>query len=135
VEGGGEALLTYLWIALGSALGGMARFALSTFVAQSVGGVFPWGTFAVNVIGSFVIGVFASAPSNLSPDARLFITVGLCGGFTTFSSFSLQTLDLIREGHMAAALGNIAGSVVLCLLSVSAGVMAAGLLNGARGAV
>ena len=125
-------MLTYLWIALGSALGGMARYACSTFVAQTVGGVFPWGTMAVNVVGSFVIGVFATAPSGLSPDARLFITVGVCGGYTTFSSFSLQTLDLLREGHAAAALGNIAGSVALCLVAVAAGVAAAGLINAAR---
>ncbi|HEV2531041.1 fluoride efflux transporter CrcB [Phenylobacterium sp.] len=127
-------MLTYLWIALGSALGGMARFALSTFVAQAGGGVFPWGILLVNVTGSFAIGVLATAPAGLSPDARLLLTVGLCGGYTTFSSFSLQTLDLLRQGHVAAALGNIAGSVVLCLLAVWAGVAVAGLLNGVRGA-
>jgi CrcB protein len=125
-------LLTYLWIALGSALGGMARYACSTLVAQTVGGVFPWGTLVVNVVGSFVIGLFATAPSGLSPDARLFVTVGICGGYTTFSSFSLQTLDLLREGHTAAALGNMAGSVALCLIAVWAGVAAAGLINAAR---
>jgi CrcB protein len=128
-------LLTYLWIALGSGVGGVARYICSTWVAQTVGGGFPWGTLAVNVLGSFIIGVFASAPSSLSPDARLFITVGVCGGYTTFSSFSLQTLDLIREGHLAAALGNIAGSIVLCLFSVAAGVAVASLINGPRGAV
>ena len=130
-------MLTYLWIALGSALGGVARYAGSTWVAQTAGGSFPWGTFAVNVLGSFVIGVFAvvGPPGGrwaMSPDARLFVTVGLCGGFTTFSSFSLQTLDLIREGQTGAAAGNIAGSVLVCLLAVWAGAAAAHGLNGLR---
>ena len=130
-------MLTYLWIALGSALGGMARYACSTLVAQTVGGAFPWGTLAVNVMGSFVIGLFATigGPDSrwpLSADARLFVTVGLCGGYTTFSSFSLQTLDLMREGQAASAAGNIAASVGLCLVSVWAGVAAGHLLNGAR---
>ena len=130
-------MLTYLWIALGSALGGMARYACSTVVAQTVGGSFPWGTLLVNVVGSFVIGVFATlgGPDSrwpLSPDARLFVTVGLCGGYTTFSSFSLQTLDLMREGQAGPAIGNVAASVALCLLSVWAGVAAGHLLNGAR---
>lgn len=130
-------MLTYLWIALGSALGGMARYACSTFVAQAAGGTFPWGTLLVNVVGSFVIGVFSTigGPGSrwpLSPDIRLFVTVGICGGYTTFSSFSLQTLDLMREGHAGAAAGNIAGSVAVCLASVWAGVAAGHLLNGAR---
>lgn len=130
-------MLTYLWIALGSALGGMARYACSTWVAQTVGGAFPWGTFVVNVAGSFVIGVFATVggPASrwtLSPDARLFVTVGVCGGYTTFSSFSLQTLDLIREGQAGAAAGNVAGSVLVCLAGVWAGVATGHLLNGLR---
>jgi len=70
----------------------------------------------------------AGARLGLSPEARLFATVGLCGGYTTFSSFSLQTLDLIREGQAGAALGNVAGSVAVCLLAVWAGVLAAGLI-------
>ena len=130
-------MLTYLWIALGSALGGMARYACSTFVAQTVGGAFPWGTLAVNVVGSFVIGVFATigGPDSrwpLSPDARVFVTVGLCGGYTTFSSFSLQTLDLMREGHAGPAIGNVAASVALCLVAVWAGVAAGQAFNGLR---
>ena len=130
-------MLTYLWIAIGSALGGMARYACSTLVAQSVSGAFPWGTLLVNVAGSFLIGIFAviGPPGGrfaLSPDARLFVTVGICGGYTTFSSFSLQTLDLIREGHVAAAGGNIAASVLLCLLAVWAGAAAGHVLGGAR---
>jgi CrcB protein len=131
-------LLTYLWIALGSALGGVARYAVATRVAETVGGTFPWGTLLVNVSGSFAIGLFAIiAPSDgrwaLSPDARLFVTVGLCGGYTTFSSFSLQTLDLIHTGQAPAAIGNVVGSVVLCLLAVWAGAAVGALINPARG--
>jgi CrcB protein len=131
-------LLTYLWIALGSALGGVARYALSTRVAETVGGTFPWGILLVNVTGSFVIGLVATiAPPDgrwaPSPDARLFLTVGLCGGYTTFSSFSLQTLDLIRTGQAPAALGNVVGSVVLCLLAVWAGAAVGALISPARG--
>lgn len=131
-------MLTYLWIALGSALGGVARYALSTRVAETVGGTFPWGILLVNVTGSFVIGLVAAiAPPDgrwaLSPDARLFLTVGLCGGYTTFSSFSLQTLDLIRTGQAPAALGNVVGSLGLCLLAVWAGAAVGALINPARG--
>lgn len=132
-------MLTYFWIALGSALGGVGRYACSSLVARSIGETFPWGTLLVNVVGSFVIGAFATltGPDGrwiLGPDARLFVTVGLCGGYTTFSSFSLQTLNLIRAGEFSAALGNIAGSLVLCLLSVWAGYVAGALINQAKGA-
>jgi CrcB protein len=86
----------------------------------------------VNATGSFLIGVCAAVPSGLSPDARLFLTVGVCGGYTTFSSFSLQTLDLLRGGQATAALANIAGSILLCLLAVWAGAAAGGLIGAGR---
>jgi CrcB protein len=131
-------LLSYLWIAIGGALGSVARYACSDLVARSFGGAFPWGTLIVNVIGSFVIGAFASltGPDGrliVAPDARLFVTIGLCGGYTTFSSFSLQTLNLMRGGEMGAAAINVAGSVVLCLVSVWAGYVVGALVNQARG--
>jgi CrcB protein len=131
--------LTYLWIALGGALGSAGRYACSLLVARSFGETFPWGTLAVNVAGSFVIGAFATltGPDGrwiMAPDLRLFVTVGICGGFTTFSSFSLQTLGLIRSGEFAAAFGNVAASLALCLLSVWLGYVAGALINHARGA-
>ena len=131
-------MLTYLWIALGGALGSVARYACSSFAAHSFGETFPWGTLLVNVAGSFVIGGFATltGPDGrwiLPPDARLFVTIGICGGYTTFSSFSLQTLNLIRGGEFAAAFGNIVGSVMLCLVSVWAGFVAGALINQAKG--
>ena len=131
-------MLTYLWIAIGGALGSVARYACSSAAAHSFGETFPWGTLLVNVTGSFVIGFFASltGPDGrwiLPPDARLFVTVGICGGYTTFSSFSLQTLSLIRSGEFAAAFGNIVGSVILCLVGVWAGYVAGALINQAKG--
>jgi len=129
---------TYLWIALGSALGGVARFGCSSLVANWFGQTFPWGTLLVNVLGSFVIGFFATltGPDGrvLVPgDTRQFVMVGLCGGYTTFSSFSLQTLTLVQDGEIARAGLNVAGSVVLCLASVWLGYVAAAALNAVNG--
>lgn len=131
-------MATYLWIALGSALGGVARFGCSSLVANWFGQTFPWGTLLVNVLGSFVIGFFATltGPDGrvLVPgDTRQFVMVGLCGGYTTFSSFSLQTLTLVQDGEIARAGLNVAGSVVLCLASVWLGYVAAAALNAVKG--
>ena len=125
---------TYLWIAAGGALGSMARFWLAAFVATLLGPQFPWGTILINIVGSFVIGFFAtfSGPGGrfvVSFNARAFVMVGICGGFTTFSAFSLQTLDLARGNHWAQAGGNVALSVVACLVAVWAGHMFATALS------
>jgi CrcB protein len=129
---------TYLWIALGSALGGVARYAWSSAIANWIGQGFPWGTLVVNVSGSFVIGFFATltGPDGrvlAPPDMRQFVMVGLCGGYTTFSSFSLQTLTLVQDGEMARAGLNIGGSVLLCLSAVWIGHVAAAALNSVKG--
>jgi fluoride exporter len=129
----------YLWIAIGSALGGVSRFALSSYIASHIGGAFPWGTLIVNVSGSFIIGFFytMTAPEGrwvVGSQGRDFFMVGICGGYTTFSSFSLQTLLLAREGDWLRAGGNIAGSVALCLLAVWLGHVAAAALNASKGA-
>ena len=129
----------YLWIALGSALGGVGRYWLSGLVAQHIGETFPWGTMLVNITGSFVIGFFATLTG---PDGRLlvgttarqFVMVGICGGYTTFSSFSLQTLNLVRDGEWGRAGGNIVLSVVLCLIAVWLGHITAAALNQLKGA-
>jgi CrcB protein len=113
----------YLWIGLGSALGGMARFFFSGLMARLIGETFPWGTLFVNVVGSLLIGFFATLTA---PDGRLFVDqtmrqfvmLGLMGGFTTFSSFSLQTLNLMNDGEWLYAGFNIGISVVLCLVAV-----------------
>jgi fluoride exporter len=114
------AVTAYLWIALGGALGSVARFWMAGAVdgrlnAAAVG-PFPWGTLAVNLLGSFIIGLLAGMET-LGSQARLFLAVGLCGGFTTFSAFSLQTLNLLRDGLLLRAGGNILLSVLLCLVA------------------
>ena len=127
-------MMTYLWIAIGSALGGVARFWCSGVAARTIGETFPWGTLIVNVVGSFIIGFFATltGPDGrvfVSSTARQFVMIGFCGGYTTFSSFSIQTLNLVQDGEWLRAGGNIVGSVVLCLVAVWAGYVAAAALN------
>jgi fluoride exporter len=127
-------MFAYLWIALGSALGGMARYWCSGIAAVLIGETFPWGTLIVNVLGSFVIGFFATltGPGGriyVGSDVSQFVMLGLCGGFTTFSSFSLQTLNLVSDGEWARAGANIVGSVVCCLIAVWAGYILAASLN------
>ncbi len=127
-------MASYFWIAIGSALGGIARYWCSGIVARLIGETFPWGTLIVNVIGSFIIGFFATLTG---PDGRLlvpsvarqFVMIGLCGGYTTFSSFSLQTLNLATDGEYLYAGLNIVLSVVLCLLAVWLGSILAFGLN------
>jgi len=122
--------MAYLWVALGSALGGMARYGVGLAAARLWGLAFPWGTILINVAGSFVISFFGtltlpSGPLPANAALRIFVMVGICGGFTTFSSFSLQTLELARDGAWGAAFLNVALSVVLCLLAVAAGYLLA----------
>jgi CrcB protein len=124
----------YVWIAIGSALGGVARHWCGVVAGQLFGLTFPWGTLFVNVLGSFIIGLFftltgAEGRYDVSADAKLFVMVGLCGGYTTFSSFSLQTLGLIQDEKWPLALANVVASVVLCLLAVWLGHLAAHGLN------
>ena len=119
--------MTYLWVAIGGALGSMARFWMTLAVASLTGPRFPWGTLAINVIGSFVIGWFGALSGvegrlSVPADARIFVMTGICGGYTTFSAFSLQTVELFQAGEIAAALLYTAGSFALCLLGVWAGV-------------
>ena len=117
--------MSYLWVTIGSALGGLLRYAI-TRLTLSVSNGFPLGTILINVVGSFVIGYFGtltlhSGKYPASENMRLFVMVGICGGFTTFSSFSLQTFDLARSGAWGRALANIALSVILCLAAVALG--------------
>ncbi len=126
--------MSYLWIAAGAALGGMLRYFLSGVAARLAGETFPWGTLLVNVTGCMFIGFFAAlaGPEGrliLPPNIRLFVMTGLCGGYTTFSTFSYETLRLVQDGEWGYAGWNIAASVVLCLAGVWAGYQAAALLN------
>ena len=117
--------MAYFWVMIGSAIGGLFRFAISRWMA-AVSMQFPFGILLINVLGSFVIGYFGtltlqSGKYPVSDNLRLFAMVGLCGGFTTFSSFSLQTFDLLRSGAWGRAVANVVLSVVLCLAAVAAG--------------
>lgn len=114
-----------IWVSLGSALGGMARFWLSGFVARRVGETFPWGTMVINVSGAFLIGVLAASAASHGAFAAArpwqFAVTGFLGCYTTVSSFSLQTLSLARDGELSLAAWNLALSVSLCLVAVAAG--------------
>ncbi len=115
-------MILSLWVALGGAIGSLARHWLSVAGAALLGRRFPWATLGINAGGSLLIG-YAAARPGLPPAARTVVMVGVCGGFTTFSSFSLQTFDLIRNGRTLSAASYIAGSVLLCLAAVALGVM------------
>ena len=116
-------MLAYLWIAIGGALGSVARYWFSGVIGRWFGETFPWGTLLVNVSGSFAIGLLAALAEPggrrfISPTGRQFLMYGVCGGYTTFSSFSVQTLELLRDGDWLKAGANAAGSVFLCLAAV-----------------
>jgi fluoride exporter len=115
--------LNALWIFLGGGLGSLARFWMSGAVANTIGQTFPWGTLLVNVSGSFAIGLFAALTSPdgrwlVSGSFREFFMLGICGGYTTFSSFSLQTLNLAEDGQWLRAGANCVLSLILCLVAV-----------------
>lgn len=131
--------MAYLWVALGGALGSVARFWLGNAIALAIGSEFPWGTLLINIVGSFVISFFGvltgTAQRFAVPyEARVFVTVGLCGGFTTFSSFSLQTVELARTGQAGRAAVYVAASVLLCLTGCYLGLLAANAINQSLGA-
>jgi fluoride exporter len=118
-----ENSLTWFAVAAGGAIGSLARFWLTAAMTALTGPRFPFGTLLINVLGSFVIGLVAGltltpARMGLNPDFRIFLMVGICGGFTTFSSFSLQTLELIQTGDVVPAALYAVGSVLLCLTAV-----------------
>jgi fluoride exporter len=117
--------IAYLWVALGGALGSVARFWINGLVIETTSATFPWGTLVINVTGSFVIGIIgalAIPEGRMDSQSRVFATqflmIGVCGGYTTFSSFSFQTLSLLREREWLYAGGNVILSVVLCMLAV-----------------
>ncbi|MDE2356141.1 MAG: fluoride efflux transporter CrcB [Alphaproteobacteria bacterium] len=120
-------LLTYFWVGLGGALGSMARLGVGVLVSRALGDAFPVGTLAINVIGSFVITFFSTLTLEAGPlrqtppDGRAFVVAGVCGGFTTFSSFSLQTFELFRAGEALLGGLNVLASVALCLAAVWVG--------------
>ncbi len=120
-----DLVIGLLWVALGSALGGMARYFVSGFVGRRFGETFPWGTMTVNVTGAIAIGVVAATadqhPLPLLPNIWQLGVVGFIGSYTTVSSFSLQTLALARDGEWSRASGNVLLSLALCIFTVTAG--------------
>jgi CrcB protein len=127
-------LVIYLVIGAGSALGGLARHGCNALALTLWGPDFPWGTIIINVLGSLVIGGFGTLTGphgrmHVAPLGRQFVMVGLCGGYTTFSAFSLETLNLLQAARPVAAGANVALSVALCLLAVWSGHMLAQRAN------
>jgi CrcB protein len=125
---------SYLLLAAGGAIGTLARYAVAA-LALPISRSLPWGTIIINVTGSFIIGFFgtltlANGKYPLGENLRLFVMVGFCGGFTTFSAFSLQTLDLLRAGAIVRASANAILSVTLCVCAVALGHILAAHLNG-----
>jgi CrcB protein len=131
-------MLAYLWVALGGAVGSAARYGLNGLISTRFGETFPWGTLAINVTGSFLIGVFAAFADPegrvlISPGVRQFLMIGVCGGYTTFSSFSLQTLRLAQDGEWLYAAGYVLLSVALCLTAVWLGYALGAAFNSMKG--
>lgn len=123
-----------VWVMLGCFAGGTARYFVSGFVARRFGETFPWGTLIINVSGGFVIGLFAASANAHGWFADISVwrlgVVGFLGSYTTVSSFSLQTLMLLRDGEMPRAIGNVAASLCLCLSAAALGLMAGGSMFG-----
>ena len=119
-------MIASAYVLAGSALGGLARFWLSAWMVQLLGPRLPWGTLLINVLGSLAIGWFGALTGSggrlvVSGELRAFVMIGLCGGFTTFSSFSLQTLELLQREDYGWAAAYVLASVAVCLASVAAG--------------
>jgi fluoride exporter len=121
-------LRTLLIVGAGGFIGSVMRYLVQLFVERDMSSTFPWGTFVANITGSFIIGVvFALAQKGnlLSAEWRLFLAVGICGGFTTFSSFAYNNLTMLREGVYSQFILNVGGSLIFGLLAVYLGMIAA----------
>jgi len=132
--------IAYLWVAIGGALGSVGRFWLNGIISAKFGETFPFGTLIINVTGSFLIGIFAALAipeGRMDSQSRAFATqflmIGICGGYTTFSSFSLQTLNLLRDREWLYAGGNVILSVILCMIAVWLGYLLGSTFNSMKG--
>ncbi len=127
--------MIWLYIAAGGAAGAVARYGLAGWVQDRTGFQFPWGTLVVNVLGSLLIGAalryLEATPA--APEVRALVTVGLLGAFTTFSTFSYETVGLLEEGALARAAGYSLGSLLLGVVAVYIGMSTAGFIIHARG--
>jgi len=123
-----------MYVAIGSAVGGASRFALSTFLQQRAG-MFPVGTLVVNITGSLALGFllrYSLGSTSVSAETRALLTTGFCGGYTTFSTFSYETIKLIEDGDYRRAAVYVVASVVLSLVATFLGIIAANELLSAR---
>ncbi len=114
-------MFNYILVSAGAAIGGALRYSISSYIQRNISVLFPYGTLVVNVAGSFILGIimfYLNEKELIGNDLRLFLSVGFCGGFTTFSTFSLETLNLIRVSEFVLAFYNVALNVVLCLLGI-----------------
>ena len=127
-------MMILAWIALGGAIGALARYGVTGMLQGPTGTAFPWGTFVVNASGSFLIGFTLRwlEATTASPNARAFLSVGLLGAFTTFSTFSWDAIKLIEEREWLRATGYLAGSVATGLVAVVAGIALATLIRQGR---
>lgn len=115
---------TFWAVAIGAALGGVARYYLASAIQQRVGPTFPWGTLVINVSGSLLLGVlmrYALVTPSVSAELRAFLTTGFCGGYTTFSTYSYETATLLEDGQYGRAGTYALASVVLALVATFAG--------------
>jgi CrcB protein len=132
-------MLAYLWVAIGGALGSVGRYWLDGLISAEFGKAFPWGTLTVNVTGSFLIGIIgalAIPEGRMDSQTRIFATqflmYGICGGYTTFSSFSFRTLQLLQERQWLYAGGNVILSVILCMIAVWLGYLLGSFFGSAK---
>jgi fluoride exporter len=114
-------MLNYILVSIGAAIGGALRYGISNYIQKNISIIFPYGTLAVNVVGSFILGIimfYLNEKELIGNEFRLFLAVGFCGGFTTFSTFSYETLAMFRDSEIGLALYNVLLNVVLCLVGI-----------------
>jgi fluoride exporter len=114
-------MLNYILVSAGAAIGGALRFGISSYIQKHISVIFPYGTLVVNIVGSFILGIvmfYLNDKELIGNEFRLFLAIGFCGGFTTFSSFSYETLNLFRDAEFGLAIYNVLLNVVLCLIGI-----------------
>ncbi len=114
-------MINYILVSIGAAIGGAVRYGLSNYIQKNQSIIFPSGTLLVNITGSFILGIimfYLNEKELISNELRLFLTVGFCGGFTTFSTFSYETIMLFKDSEIGLAILNIFLNLILCLLGV-----------------
>ena len=114
-------MLNYIFVSAGAAIGGALRYGISSYIQRHISVIFPYGTLVVNVVGTFILGIimfYLNEKELIGNEFRLFLTVGFCGGFTTFSTFSYETLTLFRDSEFGLAIYNVLLNVVLCLVGI-----------------